>query len=341
MKRSLSLFISVAMLLFSSEPTLAWGEKGHQAVGSIAAMRIKPATAAKLKSILQPGESLSSISTWADDVKYRIGEHDPDADTNAFLQDELHNKNNNEWHYVDLALGCENYDACPEFQRNYDIVHMINVCVSTLRGRPDPDHPLSRRNALRLLVHLVGDLHQPLHVGTGYIDSFNPNQIRLVTDRINIIEQNLPSDQGANLLIVDKDRANLHSFWDFELVSELMNVTRRSTSDSLAQLLKLSVPPRPDWSVRGPVDSWASQWASDSLQVSRSQTYRDVQILRQRSIPVLRRGEPLVRDGQQVMQTVYDISKPADYMTVNRNVVRQQLTKAGFRLARLLDVIFS
>jgi hypothetical protein len=40
------------------------------------------------------------------------------------------------------------------------------------------------------------------------------------------------------------------------------------------------------------------------------------------------------------MQTVYDISKPADYTTVNRNVVRQQLAKAGFRLARLLDAIF-
>jgi hypothetical protein len=48
----------------------------------------------------------------------------------------------------------------------------------------------------------------------------------------------------------------------------------------------------------------------------------------------------LVRDGQPVMQTVFDITRAANYETVNRELVGQQLAKGGFRLAKLLDAIY-
>jgi S1/P1 Nuclease len=340
MKKVLSFLISLSLPLVAAAPTFGWGEKGHETVGFIAEMTISRVTAAKIKTILQPGESLGTISTWADSVKYRIGEHDPDPDTDAFLQDAIHNHENSLWHYVDLPLGCMSYQACPEFTRDYDIVQMINVCIATLQGHPNPNHPMSKRNALRFLVHFIGDLHQPLHVGVGFIDATNPNQIKIATDRINIAEQNYPGDRGGNQLIIDNDRANLHSFWDFELVTQLMNQTHQTSSRGLAQLLRTSSRPL-QWVSSSPIQNWGTEWANDSLRVSRTQTYRGVHILRQRSIPVLRNGQPVVSDGQTVMQTVYDISLPADYSNVNRNVVRRQLTKAGFRLAKLLDKIFS
>jgi hypothetical protein len=65
-----------------------------------------------------------------------------------------------------------------------------------------------------------------------------------------------------------------------------------------------------------------------------------VQIVGKRTIPVLSRGQPLIRDGQPVMQTVFDITRPSNYETLNRELVRQQLAKAGFRLAMLLDGIY-
>jgi hypothetical protein len=339
MVRIASIFLSFVLLLASVAPVLAWGDKGHETVGYLAAKRIKPATAAKLRELLKPGESLGSIATWADLVKYRVGEHDPDSDTDAFLQDEVHNKNNAEWHYVDLPLGCPSYDLCPEFTPEHDIVHLINVCIATLQGRQDPNYPLSKRNALRLLVHFIGDLHQPLHVGVGYIDETNPRHIKLARDRIMIVEQNFPGDRGGNDLVIDHDRANLHAFWDFELVSQLMTATHRATPIALAELL-FRTPPPSNWRARGPINTWAEQWATDSLKVSVRYSYRDVSITGKRSIPVLRNGEPVVRDGAPVMQTVYDINLPRDYRAVNRNVVRQQLAKGGFRLAMLLDAIF-
>jgi hypothetical protein len=340
MKRLATTFLLLVILVGSVSPAFAWGDKGHQTVGHLAALRIKPATAAKLRTLLKSGDSLGTMATWADEVKYRIGEHDPDPDTDAFIQDEAHNKQNSEWHYVDLPLDCPSYDVCPEFTPDHDIVHMINVCIETLQGRTNPDYPLSKRNALRLLVHFIGDLHQPLHVGVGYLDETNPDKIRIARDRITIVEQNFPGDRGANELVIDRDRANLHSFWDFELVKQLMESTHQSTSNTFAQLLR-SIPPAADWNPRGPINTWAEQWANDSLKVSVTQAYRGVEIVGKRSIPVLRDGKPLVRDGEPVMDTVYDVTLPDDYAKVNREVARRQLAKAGFRLAKLLDAIFS
>lgn len=343
MKRFSSLLLSAIILVAPAASTFAWGDAGHQTVGKIASLRIKPSTAQKIAQILKPGETLASITTWADTVKERMGRNDPDPDTNAFLQDLAHNEKNREWHYDDLPLNCKSYQTCNGFTPDNDIVHMLNVCVRTLRGHPDPNHPLSKRNALRLLVHFLGDIHQPLHVGCGFIDVNGSNgAIVIVRDPAVIRAKQLPNDRGGNDLIIDNDRKNLHSFWDFTLVTSLMALTGQDiTSDILGQFLRDRVKPKPDWNPHGPINRWAAQWATDSLHLSRDQTYRSVRILGQRTIPVLSRGQPVVRDGQAVMQTVYDISRPSNYETVNRELVRQQLAKAGFRLAKLLDAIYS
>ena len=343
MKRTVSFLLSAIIFLAPAVSALAWGDGGHQTVGKIASLRIKPRTAEKIALILRPGETLANIATWADTVKYRVGETDPDADTNAFLQDVAHNEKNAEWHYDDLPLGCKNYQTCTWFTPDNDIVHMLNVCIRTLQGHPDPNHPLSQRNALKLLVHFLGDIHQPLHVGCGFIDVHGPNgAILIVRDPLGIKQRNLPSDKGANDLIIDSDRKNLHSFWDFTLVTSLMTtVGQEITSDTLGTFLKLNVRPKATWNPRGPMNTWAAQWATDSLYLSRDHTYKSVQIVRKRTIPVLSSGQPVMRDGQPIMQTVFDITHPSNYEALNRELVRRQLAKAGYRLAKLLDAVYA
>ena len=170
MKRTLSLLLTAVIFLAPTVSALAWGDDGHQTVGKIASLRIKPRTAQKIAQILKPGETLANIASWADTVKERMGKSDSDPDTNAFLQDIAHNEKNREWHYDDLPLNCRNYQTCTGFTPDNDVVHMLNVCIRTLQGHPDPNHPLSQRNALKLLVHFLGDMHQPLHIGCGFID---------------------------------------------------------------------------------------------------------------------------------------------------------------------------
>ena len=104
--------------------------------------------------------------------------------------------------------------------------------------------------------------------------------------------------------------------------------------------MKQTLPPKPAWQTAGAINTWAAQWATDSLKLSRDQAYRSVSIVRERTIPVLRDGVPLIRDGQPVTQIVFDITRPSNYKVVNRNNVREQLAKGGFRLAKLLDAIF-
>ena len=341
MKRFVSVLLIVLVLLAPTIPAFGWGSDGHQTVGKIAALRIKARTAQKIAEILKPGETLASISTWADTVKERMGTTDPDLDTNAFLQDMAHNEKNREWHYDDLPLNCRSYQTCTGFTVDHDVVNMINVSIRTLQGRPDPSHPLNKRNALRLLVHLVGDMHQPLHVGTGFIDERGPHgPIVIERDPRTIKRKNLEHDRGGNQLIIDDNRKRLHSFWDFDLVTSLMLATDKQTSDELGLFLKQTVRPKSSWSPRGSLNSWAAQWATDSLQQSREHTYRGVRIERERILPVTRDGQPVMNNGQPVTETVYDITRPGNYETLNREIVRQQLSKGGFRLARLLDAIF-
>src|SRR6185503_4446157 len=295
MKRTLSLLLTAVIFLAPAVSALAWGDDGHQTVGKIASLRIKPRTAQKIARILKPGETLANIASWADTVKERMGKPDPDPDTNAFLQDLAHNEKNREWHYDDLPLNCKNYQTCTGFTPDNDVVHMLNVCIRTLQGHPDPNHPLSQRNALKLLVHFLGDIHQPLHVGCGFIDVHGPNgKIAIVRDPLVVKRKHLPSDKGANDLIINNDRKNLHSFWDFTLVTSLMNVIGNDiTSDTLGKYLEKTVTPRASWNPRGPVNTWAAQWATDSLRLSRDHTYKSVRITGQRTIPVLTRdGDP-------------------------------------------------
>ena len=344
MKRAISVLLTGIILLGPAGSAFAWGEDGHQTVGKIASLRIKPLTAQKIARILKPGETLANIASWADSVKERMGKTDPDPDTNAFLQDLEHNEKNREWHYDDLPLNCKNYQTCTGFTPDNDIVHMLNVCIRTLQGHRDPNHPLSQRNALKLLVHFLGDIHQPLHVGCGFIDVNGPNgRIVIVRDPLVVKRKNLPSDKGANDLIINHDRKNLHSFWDFTLVTSLMNVIGKdTTSDTLGTFLEQTVRPKVSWNPRGPVNTWAAQWATDSLYLSRDHTYKSVRITGKRTIPVLSRDDkPVLRDGQPVMQTVFDITRPSNYEALNRELVRQQLAKGGYRLAKLLDAIYS
>jgi hypothetical protein len=342
MKRTISILLGAILLLAPAASTFAWGDDGHQTVGKIASLRIKTRTAQKIAQILKPGETLATIATWADTVKERVGKTDPDPDTNAFLQDVSHNEKNREWHYDDLPLDCKSYQTCTAFTPDNDIVHMLNVCIRTLQGHPDPQHPLSERNALRLLVHFLGDIHQPLHVGCGFIDVNGPNgQILIARDPAVIKQKNLPSDNGANQLVIDGEKKKLHGYWDFDLVTSLMLSTDKQTSDTLGMFLKDSVRPKSGWNLQGPVSSWAVQLADDTLRQSREHTYRGLNITGQRTITVTsRNGQPVMRDGKPVTDVVYDITLPSNYEALNREVVREQLAKAGYRLAKLLDAIY-
>jgi hypothetical protein len=164
-------------------PTTArsWGAPGHEIVAAIANARLTP-PARRLVRELVGDEPLSDpgIATWADALR------DPAT---------------RPWHYVNIPMSSGRYDARRDCARGC-AVSTIERAVAELQG----SGPAMRRaDALRWLVHVVADIHQPLHAGDGW-------------------------DRGGNALPVRFGRrrqpTNLHHVWDSEVVHPLLGHRR-------------------------------------------------------------------------------------------------------------------
>lgn len=170
------LITAVAILAtLAPSPALAWGKTGHRVVAAIADTQLSGLARANVKEILGV-ESLDEAATWPDDMR---------SDPSPFWQ-----KTATPWHYV--TLNGIIYDHAPP---QGDALEALQRFTATLK---DPNASLAEKQlALRFVVHLVGDLHQPLHAGTC-------------------------CDRGGNDVKVKwfgKD-TNLHAVWDTSLVEE-------------------------------------------------------------------------------------------------------------------------
>ena len=135
----------VAAFLTSSPTTAsAWGPEGHEVIALIALQQLTPAAKRGVDALLalEPEASLASIATWADRTR--------DKATAA-------------WHYVNLPRDAAcTYSPARDCPDGNCVVGALEAQVQRLRTAASP---ADRLEALKWVVHLVGDLHQPLHVG--------------------------------------------------------------------------------------------------------------------------------------------------------------------------------
>jgi hypothetical protein len=174
MKPWLTVAAAAAALLPS--PAFAWGKTGHRVVAAIADRELSGLARAKIEQILEPGESLDEAANWPDEMRAAPGE---------FWQ-----KTATPWHYV--TLNGTVYDHAPP---EGDALEALGRFSRILQ---DPSASREqKKTALRFVIHLVGDLHQPLHVG-----------------KLN--------DRGGNEVKVTffGKPTNLHSVWDSLLVDD-------------------------------------------------------------------------------------------------------------------------
>ncbi len=131
-----------ALIAGSPPPAHAWGRLGHRASARLAESRLSPRARAIVQELLEPDESLADASTWAD-------EHSRDIPGSA------------SWHYVNVSIASAHYDP-RDCKARGCVVSKIAEFREVLADRHAPR--ARRRQALRFFVHLVQDLHQPLHV---------------------------------------------------------------------------------------------------------------------------------------------------------------------------------
>jgi hypothetical protein len=250
----------LTVVLLGRTPAFGWGAEGHKAIGELARQQLSAAARKGVIKVLG-NDDLAAVATWPDEVKQAAAgqgplAHDPEAQKfNSRFPD------NKDWHFVNLPLKSPGYTPSAFGAQPHDIVHLINRCITVLETPSGQKTDLTRKQAVRFLVHLVGDIHQPLHVADGYYRFDAHDNATLVEDPAQA--KGLQDDRGGNdLFFGPGDHDELHGYWDFDLVEKTAGGPE--FHQLVAKLQK--IPRAADWATGGDYHKdWAKSWANDSL----------------------------------------------------------------------------
>jgi nuclease S1 len=301
------------LFLFATSPALAWWCEGHQVTALIASKHLSANAQAAVTKLLKenpdgvlpscktsPDNPMAIASTWADDVK----------------KSELTGR----WHYMDIPLGLKKGD--PETyceatgpsvnggDRPGCILSALRYAVNVLHSDKETDAEKAR--ALRYLIHLMGDLHQPLHTTAN-------------------------NDQGGNCTPIqffdDPKVTNLHSVWDGMMFNKNLaarNMTLDQFADSLDQQFESK---RKGWIKNAPE---FDKWAMEGHSISQTTVYSKLEP----KPPVEPYNPKPVCNTERERFGALHIKVADSYQTAAAPVIEEQIAKAGYRLAEILNVIF-
>ena len=208
----------------------AWGAEGHRIIAHIAAHELTPAARASIEDLLGVDAETQMVvaSTWADEIRNQRRDTAP-------------------WHFVDIPIGTTGYDARRDCPRENCVVAQIERDERILAERSLL--PAVRLEALRFLIHFIGDVHQPLHAANNM-------------------------DRGGNefRVVLGRRETNMHSVWDQDVLRVLgrngENIALRIESE-IAQ-----TDSRP-WQF-----GTAADWANESFRIASQEIYSDKSAVR-------------------------------------------------------------
>jgi hypothetical protein len=210
MKTAFRSLLIIGIFVYLPSQSRAWGLTGHRIVGQIADSYITAKTREQIKKILGT-ESIAIASNWADFIK---------SDSNYKYLDV--------WHYINFEKGLS-YEQLKEVLKKdtaMDAYTRINFLVKELKKKNLSQD--KKQMYLRLLIHIVGDIHQPLHVSP-------------------------VGTTGGNAIRVQwfSTQSNLHRVWDSQLIDEQQLSYTEYVMDinhsTLAQRKKLQADPLSKW----------------------------------------------------------------------------------------------
>jgi len=176
----------------SSDEAVFWGKNGHRATGEIAEKHLTRKAKRSIDKILK-GQSLAFVSTYADEIK----------------SDKKYNKYYS-WHYINMDLD-QTYEQAEKNPKG-DLVTGINTCIKILNDKNSSDD--EKNFHLKMLVHFMGDLHQPMHIGR-------------------------KEDKGGNSIQVEwfGKGSNLHRVWDTNMIDdwEMSYIELADNADDLSK----------------------------------------------------------------------------------------------------------
>lgn len=326
-----------AMCLLAACGAYAWGPRGHEYSGAIADDLLTPLAKAEAHKLL--GFPLKTAATWADCVKdvqmsggklkylpnpkyHQACKAFETVKGKAEMVDYVGRNWNNcstdpkarechkEYHFADVTIQHDHYSRQFVGTSNHDIVGAINAAIAVLQDQPSPApfNIKGKREAILMLAHLMGDLHQPLHVGAIYLDSedqpVNPDAPPGSHDPAT-------DTRGGNW--IDVGSSNLHADWD-----GILQTLDPDAVDSKV-IAKARALPLPS----GPIMGWATNWAGDTVKQSQKAF----------------QGVSYTHPGTKGKWKASFEDRKA-YNTAKRKEQQLQLEKAGAHLAAVLNAVF-
>lgn len=339
-------------VLTAPAPAFAWDYPGHRIVGAIADAVLSANEPDIYKKIVgrpaSPGllatrddhnnvliRTLKDVAVYPDCAKPNNVPYCGRVPSKEEADYAGHNKDNDKYHYTDVPVQQPKYVPDSPGTEKTDVVRMINYIVAQLRGKnPHIDGVnLTDTEAVWLLAHLVGDVHQPLHVGAAYYDKATCTS-QVDPNTVSGGLTNVAPTNGGNFIalaaIAPAPAAppadNLHLYWDSVVVNRAMQEAGLSGAEQdFARLLASDAPP--NWQTAGDPDRWAEQWASEVIATANDAYNRtDIAITGQ-----------LNAAGKCEWKAKLEPT----YQAWAQGVAYEQLKKAGFRLAALLKAIYT
>jgi hypothetical protein len=328
----LDLIVGMGLVLTAPQ-AFGWSDMGHSIVGEIAEQNIRPQTKDFVRGVLGI-EPLAVAATWPDHVRDdgRFGHKDADPDKRDA---DIHDFAN--YHFCEIPSGFT-YDTKP----NKDVKDCYGAITKSTQLLKDTSGQVSREQkmiALRYLVHVMGDVHQPLHVGTGYDIGGNSCQIRW-----------------------RNNQTNLHSFWDDGIV-QYLGETYATTGghkamwypDYVSNMKRLYPDQFTDLGKQSAYKGDLKQWLLESQQIRDGGVYPDAPGQMQN----VKKGEEyknrpycfwfsdqthnVIGQGSalpgKIPINVIPVLDEDTYVKPYAKVAEAQLIKAGLRLAATLDEI--
>lgn len=365
-----SLLLAFSVILSSTTAAQAYSPLGHEIVGAIADERFAGTPMAAKIAVMLDGFSLENAAVIADEIKGwdKKGVDDPrsfhysahrkiDRQLRDFWRanqptyDLNSTAPSHHWfHYTDVpVVPPQKYRDGTAGRSKWDIVHMIPYCIQILQGRlPEQnERKITKPVALILLAHYVADIHQPLHVGAAY---FDPNGGIADPDK----DKSALGDEGGNTFTLELSdeparrrgvhKKKFHGFWDYDAVNSLFPQGQDTLGKSELQILieplkkeivhEMATHEPRNWRMPPgiPIDNYAELWADEILPIAR-EAHERLQFMN---------VHPQQEEGRVVASGEADEKPRPDKMNYHvwaTNIVRDELHKAGWRLADLLEKI--
>lgn len=316
MKPRVFVFACALAMSFCIAPSArSWGCKGHQTVALIAEKHLTPEARQWVEKVL--GENPIDPK-----LKRYCGNAIPDllVDASTWPDDVRNERHNGPWHYIDIPRGkhkgsLEEYcgtDGC--------VTHAIEEQLAILKDRSAD--PVKRAEAIRYLIHFVGDMHQPLHVTNNGDNGGNCVPVKY-----------LHHGPLSNPLHPEREdySPNLHQIWDTEIVERDMEVSNpHRYADELDEKFRAE---SESWETKG---IHVENWAWEVHERAETEVYDAFSV----KIPV----EPDVKpkgcsDNNHVGKRMFEKHLTAEetYQTRAARAAEKGLAEAGVRLAMILN----